>query len=320
VAATGIEVGRKRALPWADLLHPEDLADALATYRTLEPHQSATVMARLRTARTGPGLMPHAVCLVEQDMRTRVRRYLGVMRSVAPVADDWTAKAIDQLKGSILSTMSHEFRTPLTAILGFAELLTEETDSTQRHLAERIEHSAHRLLRTLGDILDLAQIENQLMPFQKEATDFAIHVSTVAAPFVHAAIAKGLSWRFLEPESPVSVAIDTEASARALKHVFDNAVKFTEQGGVELTLIVRSEEALLSITDTGIGMGEEFLPHAFEEFRQENGDIVRPFEGSGLGLALAKKLVMALAGRVEIASRKGVGTTVTIVYPLAPTA
>ncbi|MEZ4703031.1 MAG: ATP-binding protein [Rhodothermales bacterium] len=317
-ATTGIPFDPGRPFRWTDVLHPEDSYATLSTYGALALNASATLMLRLRLPDGSLRTMQHAVQLVEHDPKTNLRRYLGVMRTAQDgPAEDWTQPAIDQIKSTILATMSHEIRTPLTSILGFAELLALQENDTHRRFARLIEESASRLLNTLGAVLDLAQLEDHLLPLNLETVDLGAHVKAIATPYRETAVAKGLHWHFHTPAAETYVRIDADASARALRHVLSNAIKFTRKGAIQITIAPREDAVELTIEDSGVGIGKEFLPYLFREFRQEVTGITRPYEGTGLGLAITKRLIESMGATIAIDSRKGSGTTVTMRFPFA---
>jgi PAS domain S-box-containing protein len=311
---TGIPFDTSTPLRWTDLLHPDDTAPTLVAYGALSIQESATLSLRLRIPDEGYRRMQHAVQLVEYDRATQTRRYLGVMRFENTLPAAWALPAIDPLQTSIHATMSHEIRTPLTSILGFAELLRAQEDATYRRFAALIEKSAGRLLDTLGALLDLSQQEDNLLAFKPTSTDFSAHVAEVAASFREDAIARGLLWHFHVPAKPIMACIDPDASARVLKQILSNALKFTSLGAIQVIVATTDDAATLTVQDTGVGISAEFFPHLFREFRQECMGITRPYEGAGLGLTIAKRLVEAMGGAITLESEKGVGTTVTIAY------
>ncbi|MDZ4699625.1 MAG: ATP-binding protein [Rhodothermales bacterium] len=311
---TGIRFDTSQPLRWTDMVHPDDAGPMLAAYQALSLQQSDTVCVRLRIPDAGHRRMQHAVQLVEHDPATGARRYLGVLRIDKT---GWPPPAVDLLDSSILSIMSHEIRTPLTSILGFAELLGAQEDATHRRFAALIEKSAGRLFDTLGALLDLSQQEDHLLAFEPTLSDFGAHVAEVATPFREDAIARGLLWHFHAPAEPVMASIDPEASTRVLKQILSNALKFTSLGAIQIIVASTEDAVTLIVQDTGVGISAEFFPHLFREFQQECTGITRPFEGAGLGLAIAKRLVDAMGGVIALESEKGVGTTVTLRYTRA---
>lgn len=226
------------------------------------------------------------------------------------------ASEIMQLKSAFLSNMSHEIRTPLTSIIGVADILGHQTDDTNREFAHVIEESAQQLMDTLGAVLDLTQLENHSLELDPEPLELTNHIDSVMRDYRPLAEEKGIRLTLDRvPEKRCIAYLDRSAHTRIVHNLLDNALKFTRKG--EISVSVRSAEASieLSISDTGIGISKAFLPHIFDEFLQESSGISRSYEGSGLGLAITKRLVELMKGTIDVQSKKGEGSTFTIVYP-----
>ena len=225
------------------------------------------------------------------------------------------AEAASRAKDTLLANMSHEFRTPLTSILGFTEVLVEEVEPDLRTMLVSIERGGQRLLNTLNGVLDLAWIESSEAGLQLGATDAHAVVRDVAAHFMPIALARGLAFHVSSDDA--CVAADADALRRALAAVVDNAVRFTERGGVTVSLQTDGDHASIQVEDTGIGMVGEFLPVASEPFRQASEGDARTHEGVGIGLAIAQRLLEIMGGRLRIDSTPGQGTTVRLLLPTA---
>ncbi|SHK20330.1 sensor histidine kinase [Rhodothermus profundi] len=222
-------------------------------------------------------------------------------------------------KETILSTTTHELRTPLSAILGFASVLKEETDNPQhQEFLELIEESGQRLLATINDILDLARLRSGSMVLRRVPVEITETVQKVYQLLEPLARKKGLDFRMELPTVPVRVFGDPRAVERVLNNLVGNAIKFTPRGEVVISVTADEQHVRIAVRDTGEGISEEFLPHVFEEFRQESSGTDRAYEGSGLGLAIAARLVKLMGGTIEVASKKGEGSTFTVVLPRAP--
>ena len=126
---------------------------------------------------------------------------------------------------------------------------------------------------------------------------------------------KGLTIRYQQLQQPVQVAGGHRVFHRIIHHLLDNAVKFTESGDVIVDIEILDDELMVSVTDTGIGIEEEFLPRIFEEFSQESTGLERTHQGSGLGLAVSQRLALALGGKIHVSSAKGTGSTFRLVLP-----
>jgi signal transduction histidine kinase len=235
------------------------------------------------------------------------------------------AERASRLKSALLANMSHEVRTPLTAIIGFAEVLDDlGLDPPADHFVESMLRSGQRLLRTLTSVLDLAQLEAGTMRLAPEPVDAVAEVRRVLASFALEAEQKDLAMHLDTSADAIALMCDPEALQRIATHLVSNAIKFTPEGGcVQVHLGVadggaaRPESVVLQVADTGRGISPDFLPHLFEAFHQESGGLAREFEGPGLGLAVTHRFVELLGGSIEVDSTEGEGTTFTVHLPRA---
>ncbi|CAN5468554.1 hypothetical protein BH23BAC4_BH23BAC4_13690 [soil metagenome] len=260
------------------------------------------------------------VCAREEAEQARVEAEVArveaeVARLEAEQAQE-QAEEMARLKSAFLANMSHEIRTPLTGILGFASLLAEEVSNEHLEFVSLIEKSGKRLLETLNSVLDLARLEAGGLDVQPERVDVVSEARLGAQILSPLAERKGLSLSVIGPEESLFAMLDRNALTRIIYNLVGNAIKFTSDGSVALTIDRIDRYVRIQVKDTGIGIAEEFLPHVFDEFKQESTGRERSHEGSGLGLAITKKLVMLMKGQIEIQSEKGVGSTFTITFPL----
>ena len=211
--------------------------------------------------------------------------------------------------------MSHEFRTPLTAILGFAAILADEAPADLRDYAEIIGRGGRRLLGTLDAVLDLAQIEAGELTVSPEPVDLYAEVGRACASLGPLALEKGLEIRFVG--EPACALADQRAVGRILDKLIGNAVKFTSEGSVTVEVGETEGRVGLRVSDTGAGIAPEFLSDLFDEFTQESEGHHRAYEGSGLGLTITKRLVALMGGEIGVESEKGVGSAFTVVLPAA---
>ncbi|HYE58008.1 MAG TPA: ATP-binding protein [Rhodothermales bacterium] len=245
----------------------------------------------------------------ENLRRRRTEEELAVARD--------RAEEMARLKDAFLASMSHEIRTPLMAILGYSELLREMAPPELRDYADQIEAGGHRLLDTLTSVLDFAKIEAGQMQPSFTVVDAVGVARGVESELRGIATRKGLDLIVDAPVEPVQVRGDSGFVHRALYNLVSNALKFTEHGEVRISVNYERDVATLVVRDTGPGISEEFLPHLFEEFRQESQGESRRHEGSGLGLAITRRLVECMHGSVEVQSRLGAGARFTLRLPIA---
>ncbi|MCK9219409.1 MAG: PAS domain-containing protein [Bacteroidales bacterium] len=229
------------------------------------------------------------------------------------------AEESSRLKSTLLNNMSHELRTPLNGILGFSEIMEHELkDPEYIEMASHINNSGKRLMRTLDSIMQLSQLESGVKALHYVKFDAAKHLQTLLETYIQQARHKGL---FMEVRN-ISAGIgylDLFFFTQAISNILDNALKFTKEGGVtfEVQEIMRQNVRWLEfhIEDTGIGISETHLKLIFEEFRQASEGQNRSFEGTGLGLTVAKKMILLLGGEIEVQSKIGKGSSFTIFIP-----
>ncbi len=230
------------------------------------------------------------------------------------------AEQANRFKNSILANMSHEIRTPMTAIIGFSELLVRELpEGTHKRHADIVHNGARRLLHLLNSIIDLGRIEANRFEMRITPHPLEETLENVARLMAVLAERKRLDLR-VSIEPGLRVATDSRAEEQVFTNIVNNAIHFTQHGSVTITaareFVDGKERAVVRVRDTGIGIGPEFLPYIFEEFRQESEGFSRKSEGSGLGLSITRRLLDRMGGTIAIESRKGDGTLVTISLPL----
>jgi len=231
------------------------------------------------------------------------------------------ADAANRAKSSFLAAMSHELRTPLNAVIGFSELLEQEIfgslNDKQRTYVGNVLVSGRHLLQLVNDVLDISKVEAGRMDLVYERTPIASIVDVVRGVIGGLALKRGIRLEVALPPGLPDVFIDPGRIKQVLYNLISNAIKFTPKGGVvRLTARADARSLTVSVSDTGIGIARADLPRLFREFEQlaqPNG--TRP-EGTGLGLALSRRLVELHGGRVEVESELGRGSTFSVHLPL----
>ena len=232
-----------------------------------------------------------------------------------------------RMKDEFLANMSHELRTPLNAILGMAEVLQDEVfgprNESQQRAIRTIEHSGTHLLELINDILDLAKIEAGQMSVDRVPVAVS-YLCSSSVPFVQAqAQAKGITLRLEVPDTLPDVLGDERRLRQVLINLLNNAVKFTPDGGT-VTLAAQRLEAQregedprlrLTVSDTGIGIAPADLDQLFQPFVQIDSTLNRQYSGTGLGLALVKRMVDLQGGQVQVRSTVGVGSHFSVDLP-----
>lgn len=228
------------------------------------------------------------------------------------------AEEMARLKAAFLANMSHEIRTPLSGIIGFSQVLKEEVPETAHEFTDLIEESARRLLGTINSVLDLSRLEASRDSLPVEPVNVLSAAQDAARLLSPLATAKELILRVetepdTDPESLVAMA-NPGGLDRILNNLVGNAVKFTSSGSITLRVFAEDNQVFLEVTDTGVGISDEFMPHLFDEFRQEEMDSNRSHEGSGLGLAITNRLVERMSGSIHVQSVRGTGSTFTVSF------
>jgi PAS domain S-box-containing protein len=231
------------------------------------------------------------------------------------------ADTANQAKSAFLANMSHELRTPLNAVIGFSELLEQQIFGTlndkQRTYVGNVLVSGRHLLQLVNDVLDISKVEAGRMDLAYERTPIASIVDVVRGVIGGLALKRGIRLEVALPPGLPDVFIDPGRIKQVLYNLISNAIKFTPKGGlVRLTARADARSLTVSVSDTGIGIARADLPRLFREFEQlaqPNG--TRP-EGTGLGLALSRRLVELHGGRVEVESELGRGSTFSVHLPL----
>lgn len=227
----------------------------------------------------------------------------------------------DRMKDEVVSTISHELRTPIASIQGYGELLADGDLGTltppQAGAVATVLRNAARLSALVEDLLHLDRIGSSgEAPLHLAATDLASLVVSSGESLTPLALADGVGLEVQVPDDPVLVVGDAQALERVVLNLGDNAIKFTPDGGsVVLAVAATPVSCVLSVTDSGIGMSEEDRLRARERFYRSSEAYRRAVPGTGLGLSVVESIVIAYAGTMDIASTPGRGTTVTVVLP-----
>ncbi len=232
------------------------------------------------------------------------------------------AKQAGLAKGRFLAKMSHELRSPINAILGFAEMLSEGgrdgLTRTQHDQLDGIRRNARHLLSMISDILDMGDVESGVFRVERGPCSVDSICNRIAARHAEVAAGKGLKFQVdLGGLEGRVLYTDPALLEQILHNLISNAVKFTTRGRVVLRVIEKELESavVFEVADTGIGIAEELLEHVFEPFGQANDSYRRRFEGLGLGLSICKELAERLGGRLEVRSSLGEGSVFMFILP-----
>lgn len=325
---TGLSLEDLLSISYEDLLHPDDLAAGERAFTAVLDRRPQLLETRLVTADGDVReVRMTAVPVVVSDQVVGVH---GITEDVTEAnAMHRDLRAANAAKTLFLANVSHEVRTPLTMVIGATEMLLDTPlDQGQARLTDMVSRNGQRLLRLVDDILDFSRLE-------------AGKILLVAAPFRLADVVDDLlEWASpradsrslrldvrLSEDLPARVHGDSLRVSQVLSNLVDNALKFTESGGVEVALGLTAPPALvtdapvaprvvLTVTDTGVGIGPEHLGTLFDSFTQADPTATRRHDGVGLGLAICRDLVDLMGGELDAVSSPGVGSTFTARLPL----
>lgn len=267
--------------------------------------------------------MVHAISACFSDVDAETRKNLADNKTLGDALT--AAEQANRAKTAFLSNMSHEIRTPMNAIIGLDNIALSDVDISDRtkEYLEKIGTSAHHLLSIINDILDMSRIESGRMIINNEEFSFSKimdQVNTIIGGQCHN---KGIKYGFFMDDNLSDYYIGDDMKLKQiLINVLGNAVKFTPRGGnvtfkVEKTAEFEGNNTItFTITDTGIGMSESYLPRIFDAFSQEDTSSTNQYGSTGLGMPITKSLVELMNGNIEVSSKKHEGTTFVITITL----
>jgi signal transduction histidine kinase/ligand-binding sensor domain-containing protein len=225
---------------------------------------------------------------------------------------------VDGLKSRFFTNISHEFRTPLTLILGPAKQLVEKVkDEKTKSEISMIHRNARKLLELVNQLLDISKLESGNMKLQTSPQNIISLLKALVLSFTSYAERKRITLKLNSVENEIIVYIDKDKIEKIINNILSNAFKFTADGGRIETSVSRNENYVdISISDTGIGIPKEKMSKIFDRFYQVDGSHTREKGGTGIGLSLTKELVELHKGKIEVKSEEGKGTTLTVSIPL----
>lgn len=231
------------------------------------------------------------------------------------------AEESTRLKSHFLASMSHELRTPMNSILGLTELILEDKTlgSKNRERMEVVLKSGKRLMILINDILDLSKIEAGKMELHSEEVPLDELLNDLENSFLPLASQKEIAFKVIKNfNTKIVISTDRNKVTQVLINLLGNAIKFTENGFVELRVSsIDNKQLKFDVIDSGIGVSEEDQAIIFEEFRQLDASTTRKYNGTGLGLAICRKIAEMLSGNLTIKSELGKGSTFTFTVPLS---
>jgi len=222
-------------------------------------------------------------------------------------------KSLDKLKTEFFSNVSHELRTPLTLMLApLTPMLDQKMGritAKQKETVESIRHNGFKLLKLINNLLDLSKLEEGKMRLKIKKVDFTEYIGPFLAAIKPLADRKRIKLFFQHPPHPIELIIDPEQFEKVIMNLLSNAVKFTPESG-RITVYIEEKEStvVLAVEDTGTGIPEDMITSIFDRFSQVDGSLSRSHEGTGIGLSLAKEIVLLHQGKIHAESKLGQGS------------
>lgn len=308
-------------LTFLDIVHPDSLSHCEALLGELMETGHGQPLAATFAKRNGERVEVEGnidvLCAGDQTIQTRtifhdVTVQHRTLNELVELADT---------RQKFLATMSHELRTPLNGVLGFAQLmeLSESEPLTERQLTHvrRITSSGRHLLSLIEDLLDIAKVDAGDFALTLESISPRQAIEEVAATLRPSAEARGLELRVSTGDLPERIEADRRSLQQVLTNLVGNAIKFTDQGVVEIRGRTVGNRLAIEVRDTGIGIPEADIDKIFEEFAQLDSGDTRRRMGAGLGLAISARLVKLHHGTIAVESVEGRGSTFTVTLPIA---
>jgi two-component system phosphate regulon sensor histidine kinase PhoR len=297
-----------------------DASARLPFARELLPRDPA-LRSAVEHAMAGRSTPPEEVALHDRTVAV-ASRPLSPSGAVVTVLDLTVLRKLETIRRDFVANVSHELKTPLTAVSGFAETLLDDgiPSDQRRRFVETIRDNAWRMQRIVDDLLDLSRIESGGWRPNVGNVDVAGIVRDVFTAVHATADAKGIRLVSDIPPAAGVVSADPTAFRQVVSNLVENAVRYTHDGSVTLRTRLGEAGVWVDVRDTGVGIAPEHVPRIFERFYRVDTARSREKGGTGLGLAIVRHLVDAHGGRVEAASVPGRGTTISVLFPFASAA
>jgi signal transduction histidine kinase len=226
-------------------------------------------------------------------------------------------KDIDKMKDDFVSMAAHELRSPLTIIRGYTEMIGETEKLTDKGKTQlrNIDHAATQLNTLIGDILDVAKLQEGRMSFRFESVDVSAQIASIVDSFMRPASDKGLTLTY-EPKALPHIEVDPDRFRQVMVNFIGNAIKYTPSGSVTVSTNVEDGQLFIRISDTGMGISAEDQKKLFEKFYRVKNKETEKITGTGLGLWITHQIVRAMKGTISVESIRGKGTDFIVSFPL----
>lgn len=254
--------------------------------------------------------------LIEQDISQQKELEIELKLALSK------ANSINIFKTHLLGNLNHEIRTPMNSIIGFSQIMVEESeDENVVEMSGKIIKSSYRLLNTLNSIIELSDLESERVKVNNTDINVSHFVRYLDYSYKSISKEKGLLLEVEILKEDIIVSSDEKLLEQIFKNLLDNAIKYTEKGGVKIIVDEfidddRNKYCAVKVIDTGIGIPQKNINVIFDAFKQLSEGVTRRYEGTGLGLTIAQKMVGLLNGKLLVESKEGVGSSFSILLPL----
>ena len=234
---------------------------------------------------------------------------------VALLLDITQLKQVNKIKKDLVLNVSHELRTPLTAIKGFVETLEESVGGENKHYLDIVKRHTERLINIVNDLLLLSELEEKDAKLEIERVNMKELIENIAKMFEQRLKEKGLELKLVFDKTETIINVDRFKIEQVLINLVDNAIKYTEKGGITISLCKSASKAVVEIQDSGIGIPAKYLSRIFERFYVVDKSRSRKAGGTGLGLSIVKHIVLLHNGDIRVESTEGAGTKFIVELP-----
>ena len=314
---------------WGNLIHDDD-KDRLLTYikdrqngktnkKQIEyrlKHKHGYYVSLLATTHTAPDVDPKSFMATVVNINS----YRVLQDQLERTIEE--AEKTSQTKSRFIASLNHELRTPLSGVMGMANLLMDtQLDDRQMQYVETILMSTNMLLTLVNDVLDVSKIASGKLEIEKVEFNLTNILTNTQNILKSLALSKGLSFAYeVDSDVPTDLIGDQVRLQQILVNLINNAIKFTDEGEVKISVRLHNQEPdqvflVFRVTDTGIGLPPEVIPKLFQDFTQASSSTVRTHGGTGLGLSICKKLVSLMGGDIGVQSSVGKGSTFWFTLP-----
>jgi two-component system sensor histidine kinase/response regulator len=306
------------------LIHPEDKHRVMIEMgKMLKKHNAFEMRCRiLDKSEKLKWVMVKGRFIVDSDLKGQVvEGFIQEITQQVEFEEQLTAAkkksiATERFKSEFVANMSHELRTPLNGILGMVNLLQDtELNEEQEQFVEILEEASSRLFSVIQDLLDFSQLQKNDTQVRREQFNLIEEMRSLCVDYSHRASIKGLSFQQSYVEGIVEVFNDRRKIRQAIRHLLNNALKFTSKGSIGLHVSFGQGKVSISVEDTGIGIEPELKNEIFQSFKQGEDVYTKEYEGLGLGLSLTEQIAQQVGAEIAMSSEQGKGSVFTFKLP-----